>query len=354
MAQRRAASGMFKALCSGWLAVALCTLSPLSALAQKTDIIRMDNGNVFIGEVKRLRKGLLEVTIDDVTNRLSIEWLHVVGVTTQQSHDIALNDGTHYFGVLREANEPGQLRIQTADGVVDVDLLDVVFIEPIRESFWKRVDGSLSTGLSASKSTNLVLLNLGVEARHRTVRTLTNVKLNSFSTLEPGGQLKTNSDFQLNHLGIRARRWLTRSTIAAGRNDELGINLRGGVGYGGGRAVVLSNRTNLWLSGLLSGNREYTNDGRQKNNLELVFDTNLLAFRYDNPRLELKADLSTFANLTTAGRYRVNFDGRISLELLKDFFWDVGQVYYRYDNEPSTEAESTSDYGIVTGVRYKF
>ena len=164
----------------------------------------------------------------------------------------------------------------------------------------------------------------------------------------------TNSDFQLNHLGIRARRWLTRSTIAAGRNDELGINLRGGVGYGGGRAVVLSNRTNLWLSGLLSGNREYTNDGRQKNNLELVFDTNLLAFRYDNPRLELKADLSTFANLTTAGRYRVNFDGRISLELLKDFFWDVGQVYYRYDNEPSTEAESTSDYGIVTGVRYKF
>ena len=34
--------------------------------------------------------------------------------------------------------------------------------------------------------------------------------------------------------------------------------------------------------------------------------------------------------------------------------WDIGQVYYRFDSDPSLTADSTDDFGIVTGLRYEF
>ncbi len=44
----------------------------------------------------------------------------------------------------------------------------------------------------------------------------------------------------------------------------------------------------------------------------------------------------------------------LSDELLKDLFWDLGQLYYRYDSDPSEFAASKSDWGIVSGLRYKY
>jgi len=65
--------------------------------------------------------------------------------------------------------------------------------------------------------------------------------------------------------------------------------------------------------------------------------------------------VAAFVNLTTWGRYRINFDGRISIELgVADLFWDLSQVYYRFDSDPSLAAAGRDDYGFVTGLRYEF
>ena len=135
----------------------------------------------------------------------------------------------------------------------------------------------------------------------------------------------------------------------------MGIDFRGTLAGGLGRHVIQTNRVHFLISTLLSGNREFTSDGQITNNLELVLDTDLAAFRYDTPKLELDTGLALFYSLTTENRYRVNFDARLSLELgLKDFFWDIGQLYYLYDSEPSDTALSKDDYGVISGLRYKF
>ena len=71
--------------------------------------------------------------------------------------------------------------------------------------------------------------------------------------------------------------------------------------------------------------------------------------------LSVETSGTQYFNLTTSGRYRFNFDARFSLELgIADLYWDLSQLYFRFDSEPSLDATSRSDYGIVTGLRYKF
>ena len=105
---------------------------------------------------------------------------------------------------------------------------------------------------------------------------------------------------------------------------------------------------------LRSGTHENTSDGEITNNLELVIDTQFQIFRHDIPRLDFKTDFAIFSNMNISERYRVDWSARISLELHKDLFWDISQIYLRYDSAPSATAESTSDYGIISGLRFKY
>lgn len=334
--------------------VALLALLSSPAVAEKTDVVVMDNGNVIVGEVKKMVRGLLEFSVDDISGRLQIEWEHVVRLTSNQQLDFELEDGSHYFGSLIESSADGELRIQTATGVVDVRLLDVILFEPIKSTFWKRLTGDLSAGISFTKATDIFQFNFGGTVRYRRRISLTLFQPNAIITSESEEESKTNATLPLTHLRFFKNKWFYRGDAVAGRNDELGIDFRGSLAGGLGRSLVQTNRGYLLVSGLLSGNREATSDGQTTTNVELAFDTLFEAYRYDTPKVQTSGHLIVFYNLTTQGRYRVAFDGRISLELVKDFYWDIGQLYYRYDSDPSATADSTDDYGILTGLRYKF
>jgi hypothetical protein len=52
--------------------VGLLGLLASPALAQKTDMVHMDNGNVIVGEIKKLEHGLLEFSVDDIAGNLRI------------------------------------------------------------------------------------------------------------------------------------------------------------------------------------------------------------------------------------------------------------------------------------------
>jgi hypothetical protein len=45
---------------------------------------------------------------------------------------------------------------------------------------------------------------------------------------------------------------------------------------------------------------------------------------------------------------------RLSIELIEDFYWDISQVYDRFDTDPSTTATSGTDWGVISGLRYTF
>ena len=345
------AKGSSIAIC---LPTLLCLLaSPVAA--QKTDVVTLDNGNVIIGEVKKLERGLLEYSVDHISNRLQIKWEHVVGLTSNQNLDIELADGTTFFGYLVPAENDGVLIIETALAPFEVKIQDVVEIAPIKPTFWKRLEGNISAGLSFTKSTDILQGSLGGELRYRRLVSLTQFTWNAIVTTQRTEPSRTNISAPLTHFRFLPNRWFYRFDLVGSRNDELGIDFRGTIGGGGGRRLVQTNRVNFALSGLLLGNREFTNDGLETSNAELALDTLLETYRHDSPKLDFFSHLTVLLNLTTSGRYRVNYEGRLSLELgIEDFFWDISQIYYKYDSDPSQEAAAKDDYGIVSALRYKF
>ncbi|NIQ79424.1 MAG: DUF481 domain-containing protein, partial [Anaerolineae bacterium] len=250
----------------------------------------------------------------------------VARLTSPQNLDIELRDGTKFFGYLVDPATDGELRIQMAIASFDVALADVVMITPIEETFWRRLEGDISAGLSYTKGTDLLQANFGGSIRYRRLVSLTEFRFNSIVSSTAQESSKTYLSAPLTHYRFFRNRWFYRGDIAVSRNDELGIDFRGSLGGGGGRRLVQTNRVLFAMSGLLIGNQEFTSDGREAQNLELALNSKLEAFRYDTPKLDFSSDLTLFMGLTTSGRYRVNYDGRLSLELgVKDFFWDIGQ-----------------------------
>jgi len=335
------------------LAALAGALSAAPALAAKTDVVHLDNGNVITGEIKSLKNGLLDYSVDHM-NRLQIKWDHVVRLTANQQLDIETRDGVHRYGLLIDASADGKLRVVTAIGDFEVDVRDVLFLEPVRKNKLRRIRASVSTGVSYTKSTDVAQFNFGGAVRYRARKYMTQLSINSIVTTTEDDPGSTNSDAGVVYLRYLKNRWFARGDVNGSRNDELGLDFRGGLGGGGGQVLVQNQRMLFYMSGLLTANRENRSDGTAQNNSELAAITSYQVFRHDTPKIDIQLDLAAFLNLTTWGRYRIDFDGRVSIELVKDFYWDVSQIYYRYDSDPAANAASTTDYGFISGLRYKF
>lgn len=331
----------------------LIGLLATAARAEKTDLVVMDDGNRFTCEIKKLDSGLLELSLDNVKSNIQVEWKHVVRVVSNMQLRIELSNGAHYYGALVPSSGDGQIRIRTAVGEFDADRSSIVVMEPIKATFWERMSASVSTGISYTKSTNVAQFNFGGSTTWRTLVTRTVLSVNTIITTQ-SGPTKTNSDIPLVFYRYYDDMWFFRAQAGASRNDELGIDFRGLLSAGGGRRLVHSNSAMILVSASVAGNREYTSDEQKTNNLELVFNALVMTYSFDSPKLEFDLDASVFLNLTTWGRYRTQLDARFSLELVSDLYWDLGQVYYRFDSDPSEEATSGTDWGVVSGLRYKF
>jgi hypothetical protein len=326
------------------------TASPLRA--QKTDIVELDDGNIVIGEIKKLEYGLLTYKTDYM-GTLDIRWSHVVRLTSNQLLDVELSAGEHLYGSLIEGSADGKLQVLLVDATVEVEVSEVVKIEPIKSSFWKRIDGSLKFGFNFTKSTNQVQLNSGVAAKYRARRWLAEFNFDTNITGTSETDSKTNTVANFSYFRFRKGKWFSRGDVGGTRNDELGIALRAYISGGGGRNWIQSNRSLLLTSAMLSANREVPIEGETTSNLELVLDNQLRIFRRDSPKTDLLFKLTIYPSLSDWGRVRVTSDTTFRQELIKDFFFDLSG-YYTYDSDPPQDALSQEDYGIVTSLGYTF
>ncbi len=336
------------------LLVSFFLLVVLSVAGQRTDKVQLENGDVITGEIKRMNLGLLEYSVDDIQGRINVKWEHIVRLTSDQELDVELKDGTVHLGTLIEAPDERLIRVKTEDGEIDIPILEVTFIKPIKQKFWKNLDGSISMGLSFTKSTDLLQFSFGSGVSYRSLRTLNDLSLNTIISAQRDQAAKTNTDLQFVHLFFLKKRWYLQGVLGGTRNDELGINLRAALSAGGGNRIIRTSRIQFLVAGLLSGNIENRNDGTRINNLESVVEATFMFYDYDTPRLEIKADVASFFSLTSLGRVRLESDLRLSLEIIKDLYWDISQFYFRYDSDPSLAASSRTDFGFVTNIRYRF
>lgn len=334
-----------------WMLLWLVLITP--AYAAKTDVVMLANGDAVTGEIKSLDFGSLRYSTDSM-GTVQIDWEDIVSVSSEQSLQIELVDGTRYFGSVQRADEGYQLRIITPTSQADVSMRRIVRMTPIEteESLWQRIDGSLSFGLNTQKASEVTSLNLALDANYRTLNYLASLSVNSAITDQPTEETSARQSFALNYQRFRPSRWFTGWLASWEKNDELGINSRVLAGGGLGRYMVQTNKNLLSVTAGIVGTREsFTGDTDSTINAEGLLQ---LMYRHRNLDPESNVTLTTnvYPLLEDLSSYRSEIDLSFRREFIKDLFFDL-TIYHSYQSNPPEGAVGT-DYGVTTSLGYSF
>ncbi len=334
------------------LAIILLSLSSQAARAEKTDIVYLHNGDRITGEVKNLLRGKLEFSTDHM-GTIHIEWDDIREIVSNTSQALELSNGQRFYGPLVKAENPDIVAVNTAEGQVGLNTLDVISMYPVEASFWERLDLSVSLGFSWDKGSNVGKYNLGADAVYRLPESITRLSLSSEITTQDNENDTTRSNFTANHMvvGKSKRFWTYFGGLE--HNDELGIDLRALAGAGYGWVPIRSQRNWFSLAAGLDVNNENPIEGDSQTNLEAAGMLLYEYYKYATPERSFKVNFYVFPSLTDLGRWRASFSTDFNLEFFEDLFWKLS-FYANYDSQPVSLQASSSDYGIVSSLAYKF
>jgi hypothetical protein len=330
----------------------LLALVASPALAAKTDVVVLKNGDRLTGEVQQLERGYMRLKTDDL-GTVEIEWDKVASVSATAPFAVDDLSGARYMGSLVPAAAAGRLRIVWADRSDEVDLSSIVRMRRLDTSFWRRLDGSLDAGASYTSASELFTLDvagrIGVQRPGHAVQ----ADASSTLTSQPGVDDTRRSSLSIVYERRYANRWVALGQGKLEQNRELGYELRGSIAAGGGRYLAQSRRDELLVGAGLSVNRERPTEGEETTNAEAVALLTYDRFSHDFPKVDVSVSLAGFASLTEGGRYRLELAARLKRELVKDFYATL-RGYESYDSRPATEGAPTDDYGLTFALGWSF
>lgn len=335
------------------LAVVAACAAARPALAAKTDVVILRNGDTLTGEIKELDRGRLTFETDDA-GTLAIEWDKVKTVTASATFEVHELAGGQYFGALRPGARDGDLTVVALAGAEKVlPLLRVVRIERLGTTLWKRLDGSLDAGLSYASSSELLTIDFASRVVLNRPGFSLSLDGNSTITRQPDADETSRNNLTFGYRRRRPGHWAEFAQAQAEQNKELGFDLRASTTAGAGRYVLQGRQHDLLVALGLRLNREKPLEGESTNNLEAAMGLSFDRFAYDFPKLDVYATASGFASLTDWGRVRAELDVRIKREILRDFTVSL-RGYESYDSRPVTEGAAKNDYGGSFGLGWTF
>jgi hypothetical protein len=342
-----------RAAVAAWLLLAGLASTP--ALAAKTDVVVLRNGDRVTGEVKQLSYGQLEFKTDDM-GTLYIEWDKIASVTTTQQLQVELTDGGRVFGrAPSPPEEPGSLRLAAEEGSppTAVPMSSVVRMYTLDSGTWyRRLEGDVSIGYSFTQSSDVQVLNFGANIGARNEKRRWNIGFDGQRTTQPGAPSSQYGTLELSLERYLPNRYYREGILTFTTNRQLGLDLRTLLGGTTGRYLRRSGDSE-WRAGVgMAVLAEERIDGTSLQSVEGVLTTTYRIFRLDTPKTDIEFTLNVLPSLTESGRWRSEGTLDLRKEFIKDLFLELS-LRGVYDNQPTVGAE-TSDWSVVTSLGYSF
>jgi hypothetical protein len=342
---------------STFLAAALLLSVSVDSEAAKTDVVLLVNGNTITGEIKSLEFGALRYSTDSM-GTVSIDWEDIVSITTKQTLQVEVSDGTRFFGVLDSAGDRFQIKVRTSSEEVNLHTSRIVRMTPIDadESFLERLDGSFSFGFDTEKSSEVTTLRTAADISYRTRKYIVGVNGTFNVTDQPGSgepnQTRRRENIGVNYQRFRNNRWFTDWTAGWERHDELGILSRYSVGAALGRYLVQTNQNQLSVTAGLNATREsFIGEDESTANAEGRIQIRYL-HRSIVPESNITFTTDVFPLLEDPSIYRTETDLIFRREFIDDLYFDV-TLSHSYNSLPPTGAQKV-DYTMTTSIGYSW
>lgn len=332
-------------------ATVLLLAAPVPAFAVRTDAIILRNGDHLTGEVIQMRQGKLQVKTDDA-GTLSIEWDKIASISTADQYDVTMRDGSHLLGRFRPgAGDTAQ--IVGIGGTATPPMSEIASFARIQRRFFQRIDGSFDLGGSYTKSSGIASLYLDSNAQYRRPSSIYATSFATNFTRQPDEPDTSRYSLDATYTRIRNNGWLLSALGLFEGNRELGFTFRGTGAGTVGRYLARTRHAELLAAGGLAAGRETPVDGDAVTNVDALITSALSVFTYDYPTTRIDLAVLVFPSLDDPGRVRVNANGKVKREILKDFYVSVS-AYDAFDNRPKSAGATQNDFGVSLSFGWTF
>jgi hypothetical protein len=315
------------------------------------DSLVLKSGDIIVGEIKSMDRGVVVVETDYSKSDFSIEWSGIKEIYSKTFFILNLTGGRKINGTIQSTPGTEKVTVTTADGQkTEVNLEDIVFLKGVKEDFWSRLSASVDAGFSLSKANNLQQITINSNIGYTANKSMLDFYYTMVNSTQDNVDPTKRIDAGINYKYGLQKDWFLATSLNFLSNTEQALKLRTMGKGGAGNYLVHTNRSYWALSGGFSYNNEsFTNDTASRNSVEAYGGTELNLF--DIGDLSLFNSLFVYAGLTESGRLRSDFKIDIRYNLPRNFYIKLG-LTLNYDNRPAVDGKE-SDYVLFFNIGWK-
>ncbi len=319
---------------------------------EKTDVIRLKDGDRITGEIRGLRRGKLRVKTEKM-GTMDIDWDEVDGITSNFRFEVETDSGARHYGALTAASTD---TLAVVEGPVPTVLsrAEVVNITPLGESFLQHIDLSLDAGFTFTEANQTTQFNLNATGHYRGTKYSTAARFASLFSGQQDSDSTTRNELQFTTTRFLGNRWYVGVLGDLLQSEELGLDLRSVGGGLLGRELLLSNR---WVvsafGGVVYTNEKFSTDGTVHNNAESMGGLSVEFITLAKHDTYAGTSFVVFPSLSSFGRVRLQLNARVSRKIVSGFTVSLN-LFETFDSDPPSATASRNDFGITTSAGWTF
>ena len=320
--------------------------------AAKIDTIYFQNGDRITAEVKYLENNQLKLSTNEA-GAVFVEWDMVDSVKILNTQRIVMDDGQILYGKILPAGEAGKCFIWSSLGDPHLyELVHIVSLAPLKDKFLGRLSGSLSSGFSYFKATQVTQMNFDGSIKYQSEKNQLELSYSGLFSLDSTKNFSQNQTGGVTFIRLLPNKWFLLSQLTLESNSQMDLDLRTSVTAAAGYSFVRTNRSYLYAALGLLTNRELSK-GDAQNNLEASLTAMYSVFIFNDPEVSFSLTAELIPSLSNPGRVRTNIDTNLKWEIFNDLYlkWTV---WHNHDSKPLSETEEKNDWAVtLIGVEYK-
>jgi hypothetical protein len=320
-------------------------------LSAQTDTLVFINGDVMMGEVKKMDKGVMVAETEYSDSDFQIEWEKVTAIRTQNQFLITLTGGKKYYGRLYSLPDSAVQILTMPFEPVMVDIQDIVYLESYDDKFKDRFSASIDVGFDLARARNLRKLNSTIRLGYHAEKWSSNASLDVLRSTQDESEDIQRTEAHLSFRYVLPERWYAIGSLSELSNTEQNLISRVNAQAGMGRFLIRSRK--LYWGTKLGINRNYelySNETEDRQSWEGYFGTELNLYNLGD--LDLLFTLMVYPSITEGGRWRANEKLEVKYDLPLDLYLKLG-LSMDYDNQPAEDAQ-TLDYLLQLGFGWEW
>ena len=332
------------------LLIVYCLFFGIVSQAQKDSLV-LKNGNVIVGEIKSLDKGVLTIETPYSKNDFTIEWGGIREIFSKSQFLVTLTSGTRINGTFESVEGGKKIVITDVSGLkTEATFGELVYLKGLKSDFWSRAYASIAAGLSFTKANDLRQYNVRSKVGYLADKWQLDLFYDDTRSSQDSVAETKRTEGGIAGKYFLQKDWYLAASLNFLSNTEQALKLRTTGKLGVGKYIVHTNKQYWGLgAGLSFNNESFTNGTESRKSLEGYFGSELNLF--DIGDLSLFNNIWVYPSFTEDGRWRTDFNFDAKYDLPLDFYIKLGFTL-NYDNRPAVKGKET-DYVLAFSIGWE-